>query len=180
MDFWTDSWSEPRVDKTIYVIAGSDAEVRGGLTAARGIAAGTGRPVVLLVAHLVPYGTDLDACGHNLEQIGARFLPLAEAAGADVEVRVCACRETRHLFARMLVDGATVVVAGKRGRWWRSASERLAWRLECEGHRVTFVDVEAPTRREARAPASALLQAPFRRPSAPRAYREIRHLRQVR
>jgi hypothetical protein len=55
-------------------------------------------------------------------------------------VRVCACREPGHLFERMLIDEAVVVIPGHRGRWLRSKSERLAHELASRGHTVTFAD----------------------------------------
>jgi hypothetical protein len=103
-----------------------------------------GRAIVLAIPHLVPYGTQLDACGHDLQDIGNRFRDAAEATGVPTEVRVCACREPGHLFERMLIDEAVVVIPGRRGRWLRSKSERLAHELASQGHTVTFADADRP------------------------------------
>ena len=98
---------------------------------------------MLLVPHIVPFGTDLNACGHDLHAIGDRYRPIAEETELDTTVHVCACREPEHMFARMLVDDAAVIVPGRRGRWRRSSTERLAATLAAQGHSARFVDIDA-------------------------------------
>jgi hypothetical protein len=143
MDTFTGSVGPARGDRRIFVIAGSESEARTGLTVARGAARRQGASIVLLVPHIVPYGTELNACGHDLHAIGDRFRPIAEETGLDTTVHVCACREPEHMFARMLVDDAAVIVPGRRGRWRRSSTERLAARLAAQGHSARFADIDA-------------------------------------
>jgi hypothetical protein len=162
MDFWTSEWSGPRASNKVYVIAERERDASVGLRTAERVAADLGRRVIVLtIPHLVPYGTELDRCGHSLQEIGDRFREVAETADVPTEVRVCACREAQHLFDRMLIDGAVVVVPGRRGRWRRSRSERLAHLLASQGHTVTFADVDRPADRTFARTAEA-------RPSFPR------------
>jgi hypothetical protein len=128
----------------VYVIAENERDALVGLKTAEKIARDVGRTIVLAVSHVVPYGTELDACGHNLRDLGHKFADVAQGTGIPTEVRVCACREARHLFDRMLVDEAVVVVPGRRGRWLRSRRERLAHVLASQGHIVTFADTDQP------------------------------------
>jgi hypothetical protein len=155
MDFWTDGWSGRRTSHKVYVVAEHERDAAVGLRAAETIARDMDCGIVLVIPHLVPYGAELNACGHELHAFGSSFREVAYATGVDTEVRVCACRETRHLFARMLIDEAVVVIPGRRGRWVRSRSERLAHALASQGHVVTFADGDRVPA-EAAGPASAL------------------------
>jgi hypothetical protein len=148
MDFWTDRWTGPRTTNKVYVIAENERDAAAGLRTAEKIARDMNRGIVLAVPHLVPYGTALDGCCHDLTQIGNGFRQLAESTGLSTEVRVCACRDARHLFDRMLIDEAVVVIPGHRGRWMRSRSERLAHALTSQGHTVTFADADRPLRED--------------------------------
>jgi hypothetical protein len=148
MDFWTDGWSGRRSSTKIYVVAENERDAAAGLRIAETIARELCRGIVLAVPHLVPYGTTLDACGHDLEEIGKRFRDTAEMIEVPTEVRVCACREARHLFDRILVDEAVVVIPGRRRRWLRTRSERLAQALMSQGHTVAFADTAAPFERD--------------------------------
>jgi hypothetical protein len=161
MDFWTDRWTGPRTTNKVYVIAENECDAAAGLRTAEKIARDMNRCIVLAIPHLVPYSTELNGCGHDLTWIGNRFRKLAESTGVPTEVRVCACREARHLFDRMLIDEAVVVIPGHRGRWVRSRSERLAHALTSQGHTVTFADADRPLREDVSA-------APVLRASAPR------------
>jgi len=137
------SFRRARGERSIFVIASSESEARVGLTVARGAASRQDAAIVLLVPHVVPYGTDLNTCGHDLHAIGERYRPLAEETRLDTTVHVCACREPEHMFARMLLDDAAVIVPGRRGRWLRSPAERLAAALAAQGHSARFVDIDA-------------------------------------
>jgi hypothetical protein len=161
MDFWTDAWTGPRTANKVYVIAENERDAAAGLRTAEKIARDMNRSIVLAIPHFVPYGIELDGCCHDLKQIGNGFRHVAESTGVSTEVRVCACREARHLFDRMLIDEAVVVIPGHRGRWVRSRSERLAHALTSQGHTVTFADADRPLQEDVGA-------APAVRPPAPR------------
>jgi hypothetical protein len=161
MDFWTDRWTGPRTTNKVYVIADNERDAAVGLRMAEEIARDMNRGIVLAIPHLVPYGTALDGCCHDLTQIGNGFRQVAESTGVSTEVRVCACSEARHLFDRMLIDEAVVVIPGHRGHWVRSRSERLAHALTSQGHTVTLADANRPLREDVSA-------APVLRAAAPR------------
>ncbi|MFN7913941.1 MAG: hypothetical protein U0Q55_01280 [Vicinamibacterales bacterium] len=97
--------------------------------------------VDVLVPHIVPYGVAIGGCGCDLEVIAARFRGTLGDGPTPVRVRVCTCRDARHLPGRLLLRHAAITVTGRKGRWWwRSPAERLARALVDEGHAVTFVE----------------------------------------
>jgi hypothetical protein len=128
--------------RQVYVLATSEAETMIALETAQRLALSEQTSIVVLVPHEVPYGTELERCGHDLRQLAEPYRTTALAGGVDTTVRVCACREARHMFGRMLIEHAHVVLAGRRGRWRQTRAERLARALECEGHHVVFVDLD--------------------------------------
>jgi hypothetical protein len=135
--------------RPVYVLATTEAGTAVAIQTARQLAADDDAALLVLVPHVVPYGTELGNCGHNLSRLGEPYRDLALASGVNATIRVCACRDARHIFSLLLIDRAQVVIAGRRRSWWPSRDERLARALECEGHQVVFVDLEESKHRSA-------------------------------
>ena len=92
---------------------------------------------------IVPHGIALNRAEVDVDQLGAPYRRAAFQAGIDAEIRVCPCREIRHIPSRLLLVRARFVIGGQRRRWRSSEEERVARELEREGHQVTFVDLAA-------------------------------------
>lgn len=133
--------SRGRTDRSVFVLATSEDGTQRALREARALAEAEQVPLVLVVPVVTPDGPvprDVSATHADVEH----FRAMARTVGRSVSVRGCACREPKHVLGRLLVESATVVIGGRRGRWRMTREERLARELSLEGHRVTFVDAD--------------------------------------
>jgi hypothetical protein len=128
-------------DDAVFVLATSEPGTQRALRCARSLAQPEGAPLVLLVPVETPYGPVPQTVPASCPEV-EHFRQLARQTGFDVTVRPCSCREAQHVFGRLLIDSARVVIGGRHGHWRRSPEERLAKILQLEGHDVTFVDVD--------------------------------------
>ena len=126
---------------TTYVLATTDAATMLALSAAyRSV---SGEHIVLLIPFLAPYGRSLEPTAEERAALLDRYRRLG-AVRPGTELRVCGCRERQHVPSRLLLANATIYVGGARGRWRTTDEERIVRELTADGHRVTFVDVNAP------------------------------------
>jgi hypothetical protein len=130
-------------NRCVFVLATSEDGTQMALRRARSMARANGASLVLLIPVVTPYGPVPSAVNPSNADV-SHFRALAERIGPDVSVRACSCREAHHIFGRLLLESATVVVGGHCGRWRRTAEERLAQALMREGHHVTFVTLQTP------------------------------------
>jgi hypothetical protein len=129
-------------DTAVFVLATSEAGTQHALRCARSLAQSDDVPLVLLVPVETAYGPVPQRVPASCAEV-EHFRRLARQTGFDVKVHACSCREAQHVFGRLLIDAARVVIGGRHGHWRRSPEERLARTLQLEGHDVTFVDVDA-------------------------------------
>jgi hypothetical protein len=95
----------------------------------------------LTVVHFRPigYGEPLDnSSGRSPAETGV-FRERLEAEGADVDVRVCLCRDARRMLPLVFEAHSLVVIGGHR-RWWPTPAHRWRRTLEAAGHLVVLVD----------------------------------------
>jgi hypothetical protein len=124
----------------LQVLATTEEGTRLALAEAMRLAGGADARVLLLVPRIVPFLSTPDS---RLEAIAIadRYRAIAVEAGVDARVRLCFCRRLDDIFRWMLGPGARIVIGGRRRRWWPTAAERVARRLERQGHHVVFAGV---------------------------------------
>jgi hypothetical protein len=125
------------VHDALQIVATGEEATRCALNEARRFADGEPCRLVLLV----PYVQSRFASPADRDEAAAlreRYRALAAAAGVDAVVRVCICRRLDDVFRWMLGRHSRVIVGGRCRRWWPTAAQRLAQRLERLGHDVTF------------------------------------------
>lgn len=77
----------------------------------------------------------------HLVDAADRYRAVAAERGAALGVVVCVGRRPLEILSGMHIDGAKVLVGGRRRAWWPTREERLARGFVRRGHDVTFVDV---------------------------------------
>ncbi len=96
----------------------------------------------LLLPEAVPFPLSLEEPRRNLRFVDCQFRTLVNAHDAahgsnSVETRaeILLCRDAGDALRRRL-DPESVVVIGKRSRWWPCREDRLASLLRAAGHHV--------------------------------------------
>lgn len=77
---------------------------------------------------------------HLVDAAGG-YRTVAAQRGAALGVVLCVCRRPREILTGMHIDGAHVVVGGRRRAWWPTPEERLARGFARNGHHVTFAEI---------------------------------------
>ena len=126
----------------IYVAATTHEGTRCALVAAKRLADGLNARIVVLVPHVVSYVVPLDLPTEDPTVLIDEYRALASSADVDAAVRLCLCRRRLDVFKALLGDHATIVIGGRRGRWWPSVAQRTARRLRREGFDVAFIEME--------------------------------------
>ena len=98
------------------------------------------RPVVLLM-YAVPYTLPLVWSGVSREFLSGRIHALEAESPVPFNIQVCFCRSFSASLRRLLPPQSLILMGGKKG-WWSSDEQRLARRLNRDGHEVLFVDVD--------------------------------------
>jgi hypothetical protein len=128
--------------EVVHVLATTEQGTLAALQKAAVIARSLHAEVVILVPDIVPYGTPLDRKRHDVAALTASYRDLALRVGLHASVRICPCRDVRHISGRLMLTGARIVLSGRHRRWRFTPEEQLARELTAEGQRVTFVDVD--------------------------------------
>jgi hypothetical protein len=136
--------------RTLNVIATTERGTLAALQHAAALARSTRAGVTILVPHVLGYGAPLDrqAIANDIGDIAASYRDLAARVGLDAAIRICPCREPRHMVGRLMLENARLVLAGRWRQWLATAEQRLARELACDGHDVIFVDIATGLVRE--------------------------------
>ena len=125
------------VHDPLQVLATTEEGTVRALTEAKRLTHGSQTRVVLVVPHLLSYlSAPTDAT--ETSALTDRYRTLAAAMGVDAVVRVCVCSHLDDVLKWTLRRRSRVVIGGRRGRWWPTTAQRIAQRLEQDGHDVVF------------------------------------------
>ena len=137
------------------VFATNERGTLAALQHAKSITARSPSPVLVLVPELVEYGTPFRARrvngngngnghenGNGTGSVERSFRDLASRVGLDVAIRTCQCREPKHVSGRLGLAPSRIVLGGRWRGWLATSEQQLARELACDGHDVTFVDVD--------------------------------------
>jgi hypothetical protein len=91
--------------------------------------------LVLLFAKVVPYPLPLEAPLVSGAFTARVLAQLAAEQETDVTVRVYLCRDRDETIRHALAPGSLVVI-GRRKRWWPNGTPALARLLKRDGHQV--------------------------------------------
>jgi hypothetical protein len=134
------SAGEAHQDLQLYVIFTDIEATKVALKTAIGLARDLNARIVLLVAKIVPWPLPLETppvSGEFTERV------LSQVAGeqeADITARVYLCRD-RDPTIRDALNPGSLVVIGRRNRWWPYRTSPLARLLKRDGHDVILVGI---------------------------------------
>jgi hypothetical protein len=97
--------------------------------------------ITLVVPEVVSYQLPLDRPPILHDWNKRRFHVLASKSSVETTVRFYLCRDRDETLARVLKPHSLVVI-GRRKRWWPAAENRLASRLRKLGHEVILAETE--------------------------------------
>jgi hypothetical protein len=102
--------------------------------------------IVLLAPEVIPFLLPLDHPHVAIDFLKKRYCDLVARAGLEdepVTIRILLCRDCPAALKQTLAAHSLIVIGGS-ARWWHRRERKLALRLERLGHRVVFVNSEAP------------------------------------
>ena len=126
------------VDDAVQILATTEEGTCRALTEAKRLTDGSSTRVVLLIPHVLSYFS-ASADARETSAITDRYHALALASGVNAVVRLCVCSQVDDVLKWMLARHSRVVVGGRRRWWWPTPAQRIAQRLEQDGHDVVFV-----------------------------------------
>jgi hypothetical protein len=129
--------SDPKLDISVVV-----TNIRGALRtlqAAAGLARGLGARLTVLLAEVVPYPLPLNAPPVSVEFTERTLLRMLPEPEIETNIQVCLCRDRWQTIRATLKPDSLVVIGGQK-RWWPTEEQRLATRLQREGHHVLLVE----------------------------------------
>jgi hypothetical protein len=117
------------------------------LRTAAQLAQGMTARIRILVLQCVPYPLPLDQPQKNLHFLDRRFRTLVDSCAVETESRsvettaeIVLCRDSWEALQKTLGRGSVVVI-GKRSRWWPRPEDRLAKKLRATGHHVVRTSI---------------------------------------
>ncbi len=105
------------------------------------LGADLGVRLVVLLLYPVPYTLPLVWSAVSKEFLEQRIRALEWESPADISVRIYFCRHSFSSLCRLLEPHSLIVLGGKK-RWWPSDEQRIARRLNHDGHEVIFANVD--------------------------------------
>ena len=117
------------------------AMTRAVLDRALALTAGLHARISLVAVHALPYPTPFTCPTATHAFLVAQLLELANGCAVPVASQVVLARSREEGFRHALRAEATVLV-GTRRHIWRTAEERLAKMLVCDGHKVILLHVD--------------------------------------
>ncbi len=108
---------------------------RAALRTAAQLACGLDARIRLIAFQCVPFPMPLEDSPVSLDLLERRFRTLAGSCPADTCVDIHLCRDAWQTLRARLAP-RSVIVIGKRSRWWPRAEDWLARKLRSAGHHV--------------------------------------------
>jgi hypothetical protein len=140
-DYPEEGGERPR-NLEVYVVFTDVPATLSALRTAAQLAQGLTSRIRLLLVETVPFLRELDSPQRDIRFLGRQFRTLidissAETASRSVETvaEILLCRDA-FVALHGKLPANSVVVIGKRNRWWPSREDRLAKRLRADGHHV--------------------------------------------
>ncbi|SRR5258708_5290097 len=111
------------------------------LRTAAELATGLHARIRLVVPQIVPYPRPLSSPTVSAAFNERRLRTIASGVPIETRIEVCLCRDRWQLMESALRPHSLVVLSG-RLRWWPTAEQRAARRLQRLGHQVVFSSFE--------------------------------------
>src|SRR5262245_42191988 len=122
----------------LQVIATSDEGTRAALGQARNLAVRLKPDRIVLLVPRVDQSSPLERGPDENAAIVDGYHRLANQAGLQIVVRLCACSGLTEAARWLLPQGSTVVIGGRRRWWWPTEEQRIADLLSRNGYTTFF------------------------------------------
>jgi hypothetical protein len=123
----------------LFVVFTSDAPTQHALRNAAALAGQLRARITLVVPQIVPYPMPLTTPPVLLDFSERRMASIAAEAEVETTVRIYLCRDRWDALTQALGPGSLVVL-GRRKRWWPTSESMLARQLRRAGHEVVVVE----------------------------------------
>lgn len=140
---------DPR-DLEVYVVFTDVPATLRALRTAAQLTQGLASRIRLLLVEAVPFPRELDSPQRDLRFLGRHFRTLIDSCSAETSCRsvetvaeIVVCRDS-FVALRETLPANSVVVIGKRNRWWPSREDRLANQLRAADHHVVRTAATRP------------------------------------
>ena len=130
---------EPRAE--IFFVFTSPGLTTAALKKAGDLAAHLRARVLILLARVVPYPLAIVNPPVATTFDEAQIRSIATGCPAETRVLLCLCRDEWDMLSMALTPNS-IVVLGRRRKWWPTRETRLAKRLRLAGHHVIFAETE--------------------------------------
>ena len=108
------------------------------------LARGLTARIRLLVLRCVPYPLPVEDPPVDVNFLGICSRQLVDQCEVDTTAEVCLCRDQWDALQSRLAPHSVVVI-GKRSRWWPRLEDRLAKKLRAAGHHVVRTSLQKET-----------------------------------
>jgi hypothetical protein len=125
--------------RQVYVVFTSVEETLRAVRVAARFARALHAAITIVHFRPVPFGAPLEAPSGLSPAEADEFTSRLETEECQAAVRVCVCRDARPAI-RSVLEGAALVVIGRRRHWWPTAADRWRRTLEAAGFIVVVVD----------------------------------------
>ncbi len=110
-----------------------------GMAARLGVGLDTCPQVVWMYA--VPYTLPLEKTAVSARFLEEQISALASESPVEITTRICLCRDPRRSFHETFSPHSLIVI-GRKKRWWPTQEEDWAKELRKDGHEVILADLE--------------------------------------
>lgn len=132
------AWAGVTTDR-VYVLFTSIEETLAAVPVASRLAEALHSRLTVLHFRAIAFGAPLDSPSGVSPLETEDFRERLAEQASDAEVRVCICRDAQGALSSVL-KGRSLVLLGRRRRWWPTAADRWRRTLEAAGHLVVVVD----------------------------------------
>ncbi len=137
-------------DLEVYVVYTDVPATLSALRTAAQLMEGLASRIRLLLVETVPFPRELDSPQRDLHFLCRHFRTLIDSCTAETAIRsvelvaeIVVCRDS-FVALRETLPAKSVVVIGKRNRWWPDREDRLANQLRAAGHHVVRTATTRP------------------------------------
>lgn len=129
----------PSVFQVVVVFTDFD-RTKKALAAAAHLSSDLTAEIELLIPKTVPLPFSLLDPPVGLDFMVRQIESLGSSITANLHVQICLCRDREAVLARALAPNSTVVIGGRKRRLFTTEEQRLAHKLESDGHTVIFIE----------------------------------------
>lgn len=131
--------AESNRKRPVVVLFTTPADTLLALRSAAKLADGLGAEIRVVLPCVVPFPLPLDEPPVHCSVLSGRMLALAREAGVACTIDIRLCRDRWTACGQAMPAGSLVLI-GRRPRWWEFRERGLGGKLRQEGHHVSYAE----------------------------------------